>query len=78
MWRKGLSSVLPSNAQLVLRKAIVETDLSPAINETTVFSTKLAVQQCAATSTPEAECKAEVVWLRMWNVSILMYKFTPL
>ncbi len=74
MWRKGLSSVLPSNAQLLLRKAIVETDLSPAINETTVFSTKLAVQQCAATSTREAECEAELVGFQMWNVSVLMHE----
>ncbi len=69
MWRKGLSSVLPSNAQLVLRKAIVEADLSPAVNDTTEFSTKLSVQQCAATSTREAECEAEIVGFQVWNVS---------
>ncbi len=62
MWRKGLSSVLPSNAQLVLRKAIV------------VFSIKLSVQQCAAISTREAECEAELVGFQMWNVSVLMHE----
>ncbi len=73
-----MSSVLPPNAQVLLRKAIIEADLSPAINDTTEFSNKLSVQHCDAKSTREAECEAEVVGFRMWNVSIPMYEFTPL
>ncbi len=48
--------------------------LSPAINDTTEFSTKLSVQHCEVTSTREAECEAEIVGFQMWNVSVLMHE----
>ncbi len=74
MWKENFSSLLLSNAQLLLRAAIVDADLSPAINDTTGFSAKLSVQHCEVTSTREAECEAEIVGFQMWNVSVLMHE----
>ncbi len=72
--KENLNSELLSNAQLLLRKAVLEADLSPAINDTTEFSAKLSVQYCEATSPHGAECEAEIVRFQMWNVSVLMHE----
>ncbi len=67
-----MNFTLLSNAQLLIRKAGFEVELSPAINDTAGFSAKFSVQNCEVTSGREAECEAEIVGFRMWNVSLLI------
>ncbi len=72
MWKESVSSLLLSNAQLLLCRAFVDADLSPAINDTTGFSEKLSEQHCEVTSTHEAEYEAEIVGFQMWNIGLLI------
>ncbi len=73
MKNETLNSTILFNAQRLLRKAVLEADLSPAINDTAGFSAKLFVQHCEKMSTDEAECEAQVAEFRLWNVSLLIY-----
>ncbi len=73
MRNETLNSTILFNAQLLLRKAVLEADLSPSINDTAGFSAKLFVQHCGKMSTHEAECEAQVAGFRLWNVSLLIY-----
>ncbi len=74
MRNETLNSTILFNAQLLLRKAVVEADLSSAIiNDTAGFSAKLFVQHCEKMSTDEAECEAQVAGFRLWNVSLKIY-----
>ncbi len=73
MRKETLNSTLLFNAQLLLRKAVLEADLSPTINDTAGFSAKLFVQHCEKMFTHEAECEAQVAEFRLWNVSLKMY-----
>ncbi len=59
------------NAQLVLREAIIEANLSPVINDTAPFAEKLSIRSCEATSKQQFKCQAVVAGFTMWNVSFL-------
>ncbi len=59
------------NAQLILRRAIIEANLSPVINDTAQFAEKVSIRSCEEKSTRQFECQASVAGFTMWNVSFL-------
>ncbi len=59
------------NAQLVLREAVIETNLSPVIHDTAHFAEKASIRSCEEKSTRQFECQAAVAGFTIWNVSCL-------
>ncbi len=71
VWEDGFDTILHSNAQRILRQAIIKGNLSPIINDTAELAKNVSVLKCEMKSKREAECKAVIRGFRIWNVSFL-------